>query len=219
SASAPCVVWGYADGGRVAISAAEQHPRYAPELDLRGVAAGAVVTDPGALITEIDGGPWAGLALAGLIGLARAYTHLPVGHLLTDEGHRIVEQARELDAATLLVTYRNRPLGQWCERVDPWNDPIWQYVLANEVNGYAAPEVPVHLYHGTEDALVPVAMGRNLFAEYRSLGVDLSWREYTNSHSGAATDGSAEATARLANFLAHRPEHSTRPAPPSPQTT
>ncbi|MGO4613041.1 lipase family protein [Nocardia sp. 2TAF39] len=219
SAQAPCTVWGYADGGRGAVWAAEQQPQYAPELDLRGVAAGAVVADPGALIAEIDGGRWAGLGLAGLIGLGRAYTHLPVGHILTDDGHRTIEQARELDAAALLVTYRNEPLGRWCERPDPWNDPLWRYVLANETSGRVAPQVPVHLYHGTEDALVPAAMGRGLFAEYRALGVDVSWREYATSHIGTATDGAAEAIARLASYLLHRPGTAARPAPPSPQTT
>ncbi|MCC3328244.1 lipase family protein [Nocardia abscessus] len=210
---APCVVWGYADGGRSAAWAAEQQPRYAPDLDLRGVAAGGVVADPGALIEEIDGGPWAGLALAGLIGLSRAYSYLPVGHLITNAGREAIEQAGALDAAALLLTYREQPLGKWCERADPWNDPIWRYVLANETSGRSAPKVPVHLYHGIEDALVPVAIGRQLFAQYRSLGVDLSWREYPTSHVGAAKDGAAEAVARLAGYLQHRP------TPPNPQTT
>ncbi|MEV6140478.1 lipase family protein [Nocardia sp. NPDC051990] len=218
AAQAPCVAWGYADGGRAAIWAAEQQPQYAPELDLRGVAAGAVVADPGALIGEIDGGAWAGLALAGLIGLGRAYPHLPMRHLLTDEGHETIERAQELDAAELLVTYRNTPLARWCERDDPWDDPMWRYALANETSGRHAPQVPVHLYHGTEDTLVPVAMGRHLFAEYRTLGVDLSWLEYTTSHSGAAADGAAEAVARLANYLLRRPA-ATGPTSPSPQTT
>ncbi|MEU2032590.1 lipase family protein [Nocardia amamiensis] len=219
SDQAPCVAWGYADGGRAAIWAGEQQPRYAPELDLRGVAAGAVVADPGALIAGIDGGPWSGLALAGLIGLGRAYAHLPMGHLLTGDGRETIERAGELDAAELLVAYRNTPLGRWCERPDPWNDAMWRYALANETSGRAAPQVPVHLYHGTEDALVPVSLGRSLFAEYRALGVDLSWREYTNSHIGAAADGAAEAVTRLASYLHRRPSSATRPAPPSPQTT
>ncbi|WP_433678345.1 lipase family protein [Nocardia sp. CA-119907] len=216
--AAPCAAWGYADGGRAAIWAAEQRPHYAPELDLRGVAAGAVVADPGALIGEIDGGPWAGLALAGLIGLSRAYPHLPMRHLLTDEGHDTIERAQELDAARLLVAYRNTALGRWCEREDPWNDPMWCYALANETSGREAPQVPVHLYHGIEDTLVPVAMGRSLFAEYRTHGVDLSWREYPTSHTGAATDGAAEAVARLADYLQRRPD-GTGATPPRPQTT
>ncbi|MEV4237068.1 lipase family protein [Nocardia sp. NPDC049737] len=218
AAQAPCVAWGYADGGRAAIWAAEQHPVYAPELDLRGVAAGAVVADPSALIGEIDGGPWAGLAVAGLIGLSRAYPHLPMRHLLTDEGHATIERAQELDAAELLLAYRNTALGPWCERQDPWNDPMWRYALANETSGRVAPQVPVHLYHGIEDVLVPVAMGRHLFAEYRTHGVDLSWREYASSHIGAATDGAAEAVARLANYLLRRPA-AAGPTPPAPQTT
>ncbi|WP_083888174.1 lipase family protein [Nocardia asiatica] len=213
SDAGPCVVWGYGDGGRNAVWAAEQQPAYAPELDLRGVAAGGVVADPGAVIAGIDGGPWAGLALAGLIGLSRAYSHLPTGHLLTDAGRETVQQARVLDAAELLLTYRNQSLGGWCERPDPWNDPLWRYVLANETSGRAAPKVPVHLYHGIEDALVPVEIGRSLFTEYRALGVDLSWREYSTSHVGAARDGAAEAVARLAGYLQRRP------TPSSPQTT
>ncbi|MFF7944893.1 lipase family protein [Nocardia gamkensis] len=208
----PCVVWGYGDGGRSVVWAAEQQPEYAPELDLRGVAAGGVVADPGALITEIDGGPWAGLALAGLIGLGRAYSHLPTGHLLTDAGRETVQHAEVLDAAELLLTYRNQPLGGWCERRDPWNDPLWRYVLAHETSGRAAPQVPVHLYHGLEDALVPVTVGSSLLAQYRSLGVDLSWREYPTSHLGAARSGTAEAVARLAGYLQRHP------TPPNPQT-
>ncbi|WP_327097005.1 lipase family protein [Nocardia vinacea] len=218
AAQAPCVVWGYADGGRAAIWAAEQQPHYAPELDLRGIAAGAVVADPAALIGEIDGGPWAGLALAGLIGLGRAYPHLPMRHLLTTEAHETIERAQELDVAELLVAYRNTPLARWCERDDPWNDPMWRYALANETSGRDTPQVPVHLYHGTEDALVPVAMGRHLFVQYHSLGVDSSWREYATSHTGAAAAGAAEAVARLANYLQRRPA-ATGPTPPSPQTT
>lgn len=97
--------------------------------------------------------------------------------------------------------------------------PLWRYVLANETSGRVAPQVPVHLYHGTEDALVPVAMGRGLFAEYRSLGVAVSWREYATSHTGTAAEGAADAITSLASYLQHRPNIITRPAPPSPQTT
>ncbi|WP_329410808.1 lipase family protein [Nocardia vinacea] len=218
STKARCAVWGYADGGRAAVWAAEQQPRYAPELDLRGVAAGAVVVDPRALIVEIDGGRWAGLTVAGLIGLARAYAHLPVDHVLSRDGRRMIEQAQNFDAATLLLAYRDEPLSRWCERADPWNDPIWRYVLANEISGREAPQVPVHLYHGTEDALVPVSMGRGLFAEYRALGVELSWREYPTGHIGTATDGAGEAVARLANFLARQPTDAADSTSSSPRT-
>lgn len=204
ASESPCAMWGYADGGRAAVWAAEQVRDYAPELDLRGVAAGAVITDPARLVAAIDGGPWAGLAVAGFAGLGRAYAHLPVAHLLTVDGQRALEAAGGLDAAELLLRYRGHRLGQWCERADPWNDPVWRYVLDAEVTGRSTPDVPVHLYHGTHDALVPVALGRDLVAEYRARGATVTWHEYETGHTAVATDGAPEAVARLAALLAHR---------------
>ncbi|MFE7718562.1 lipase family protein [Nocardia rhizosphaerihabitans] len=184
----PVAVWGYADGGRVAVAAAEHQPGYAPELDLRAVAAGAVIRDPRALITALNGGAWAGLAFAGMVGLMRAYSYLPVDHLLTDDGLRAVRHASQLDQSRLMVEYLH-PLAVWCERPDPWNDPVWRYVLTNEVIGTKTPLVPVHLYHGLADGLVPVESGRELFAEYTSRDVTVSWSEYDTGHLGAADLG------------------------------
>ncbi|MBF6326636.1 hypothetical protein IU451_29490 [Nocardia cyriacigeorgica] len=206
-------VWGYGDGGRAAVWAAEQQPRYAPEVDLRGVVAGAVAADPGALIAAADGGVWAGLAVAAVIGLARAYRHLPVAHILTEDGYQMAETAALMDTAALLTTYRNQPLGHWCERSDPWDDPMWRYLLANETTGRDIPQARVHLYHGADDAIVPIDMGRTLYHTYRDRGVQVSWREFLTGHAGTASKGSEDALLRLTALLPHRR------IPPPPKTT
>jgi hypothetical protein len=203
------VIWGYADGGRTAIFAAEHHPIYAPEVDLRGVAAGAVPANLRALVAELNGGPWSGLVMASMVGLSRAYARLPVTHVLTEDGRRGFAHAQTLTAEQLIDSYRYIPVGTWCERREPWNDPLWRYVLAAEAAAHLAPQVPVHLYHGTEDALIPIAMSRALFAEYRLLNVDLSWREYATDHARAAIDGATEALARLGAALLRRPTRSS----------
>ncbi|GGN66161.1 lipase family protein [Nocardia rhizosphaerihabitans] len=207
--SVPVALWGYADGGRAAVAAAEHQPGYAPDLDLRAVAAGAVIRDPRGLITDLDGGPWAGLAFAGMVGLMRAYAHLPVDHLLTDAGVRAVTDASQLDLARLMVEYLH-PLSKWCERPDPWNDPVWGYVLANEVLGTTTPLVPLHLYHGLLDGLVPIESARGLFAEYISRDVAVSWSEYDVTHLGAADLGVPDVFTTLREGFA-RP--SGRPGP------
>ncbi|MBF6100571.1 hypothetical protein IU510_21160 [Nocardia cyriacigeorgica] len=212
--SGGCVIWGYADGGRAALFAAEHHPAYAPEVDLRGVAAGAVPANPRALVAGIDGGPLSGLAMAGLVGLARAYAHLPVTHVLTEEGRHRFAHAQTLTAKQLLDTYRHIPLGTWCERREPWNDPLWRYVLAAEAAAHRRPQVPVHLYHGSKDGLIPIAMSKALYAEYRLAHVDLSWRDYPGGHVRTAFDAIADVLSRLSSYLQRRPAD----APP-PQTT
>ncbi|PKV81017.1 lipase family protein [Nocardia fluminea] len=203
---APVAVWGYADGGRVAAAAAEYQPAYAPELDLRAVAAGAVIRDPGALINNLDGGPWSGFAFAGMVGLARAYSHLPVDHLLTDAGMRAVQRASEADLATLLVEFLP-PLAAWCERPDPWNDPVWNHILTRENLGTKTPLVPVHLYHGLLDGLVPIESGRELFAEYTSRDVAVSWSEFDVTHLGAADLGVPDVLTTFRAGFARPPRH------------
>nr|BFE81789.1 hypothetical protein GCM10020093_043900 [Planobispora longispora] len=55
AAGGPVLVWGYSEGGRYAAWAAELQPSYAPDLDLRGVAAGGVPSDLRAVAKAIDG--------------------------------------------------------------------------------------------------------------------------------------------------------------------
>ncbi|MFD3510100.1 lipase family protein [Nocardia sp. NPDC058666] len=208
---APVAVWGYADGGRIAAAAGELQPSYAPELDLRAIAAGAVIRDPGALITGLDGGPWSGMAFAAMVGLARAYSHLPVDHLLTDVGVRAVTEASELDLTRLLVEYL-APLSVWCERPDPWNDPVWRHVLSHECLGAKTPLAPVHLYHGLLDTLVPIESARTIFAEYISRGVRVSWSEYDVPHLSAAALGLPDALKALRAGFARPPDRGGSPA-------
>ncbi|WP_280362789.1 lipase family protein [Nocardia wallacei] len=185
---APIVICGYADGGRAATSAAALCPAYAPELDLRGVAAGAVVADPGTLVPWLAEGTWSMLGLAGLVGLSHAYRHLPLRHVLTEDGRRVADAAETATAAMLLDQYR-RPLAHWCDRPDPWRDPLWRFVFAREATGLTGPQVPVHLYHGRYDTLVPVTHARRLYADYQALHVDVQWRDYPTGHFGAAAAG------------------------------
>ncbi|MFE2997384.1 lipase family protein [Nocardia sp. NPDC059246] len=197
----PVVLWGYADGGRAALWAATLHGDYAPELDLRGVAAGAVVTDPAALVEIIDSGPWSALGLAGLLGLSRAYHHLPLRHVFTADGHRAAQRAETLSAQILLAQYQ-QPLGHWCERSDPWNDPIWRYVLAREnTTGFDELRIPVHLYHGRRDSIIPYELAHRLAADLRAGRTLLTWQEYDGDHLDTAERSALDVVNQLNTFL------------------
>ncbi|MGV9678764.1 lipase family protein [Nocardia sp. NPDC003482] len=200
----PVVGWGYADGGRAAAAAAELQPGYAPELDLRGVAAGAVVSDLAEMAEVVNRGRWGVLGLAGLIGLSRAYHHLPLRHVLTDDGHRVATDAEKLSRAVLLAQYP-QPLSHWCDRPDPWDDPMWRYVLAHETLAHTTPVVPLHLYHGRDDAIVPVHAGRAVFIDYHRRGSLVTWREFDSDHAQTNTEAVPDTIARLTEDLHERP--------------
>ncbi|WP_181724030.1 lipase family protein [Nocardia gipuzkoensis] len=214
-AVAPVVAWGYADGGRVAAVAGELQPWYAPEIDLRGVAAGAVASDLAVLAPLVSRGTrtgLAGLAFAGLIGLARAYDHLPLRHVLNEDGLVAAAEARHLTVVELLERFP-QPLAHWCREPDPWNDHWWRRVLALETLAHVKSDVPLHLYHGELDPIVPVRAGRKALIAYRQRGTRVDWREYDGDHRSTAHWAISDVLARLTEDIANGPVSQPIPAP------
>ena len=73
SASSPLGIMGYSQGGGAAAAAAELQPAYAPELQLKGVSAGAVPADLAAVGKNLDGGLFAAFLGYATVGLAAGY--------------------------------------------------------------------------------------------------------------------------------------------------
>lgn len=201
AADAPILLWGYADGGRAAVWAGGLQPGYAPDLNLRGIAAGAVVTDPGPVLRHLDRSPWAGVGFAGMIGLSHAHYHLPLRHVFTEAARVLLTDAESASRTQLCERYRH-PVATWCERSDPWNDPMWRHVLNLEITGAAGvPKARVHLYHGVKDAIVPVGFGRLLYTDLRAHGARADWRAYDADHFRTACTATDEVLAQLAHDL------------------
>ncbi|MGY2125912.1 lipase family protein [Nocardia gipuzkoensis] len=211
---APMVAWGYADGGRVAAVAGELQPWYAPEIDLRGVAAGAVFSDLAVLAPLVSRGTrtgLAGLAFAGLIGLSHAYNQLPLRHVLSEDGLAAAAEARHLTVLELLQRFPE-PLAHWCREPDPWNDHWWRRVLALESLAHVKSDVPLHLYHGELDQIVPVRSGRKALIAYRQRGTKVDWREYDGDHRSTAHWAVSDVLARLTEDIANGPVSQPIPA-------
>ncbi|PKV76693.1 lipase family protein [Nocardia fluminea] len=211
---APVVAWGYADGGRVTAAAGELQPWYAPEVDLRGIAAGAVVSDLVAVAAAISEGAGSGLGLPALIGLSRAYDQLPLRHVLSEAGVQAVAEAQYLTGVELRERFP-QPLTHWTKGADPWNDHWWRRVLALETLGHTKPPMPLHLYHGELDLVVPVRAGRRTLIAYRQRGTLVSWREYEADHRSTAHLAVSDVLARLGEDLTSRPATSPTPTQPA----
>ncbi|MGY2093527.1 hypothetical protein ACW9HO_38795, partial [Nocardia gipuzkoensis] len=151
-----------------------------------------------------------------LIGLARAYDQLPLRHVLTEDGVRAVDEAQHLTSSELLQRFP-QPVAHWCRRPDPWNDHWWRRVLALETLAHTRPTMPLHLYHGSSDEIVPTNAGRRTLIAYRQRGTQVSWREYNAGHHATAAIATRDVLAGLAEDITGRPPHqaTTEPAPAS----
>ncbi|MEO3871383.1 lipase family protein [Nonomuraea sp. B12E4] len=173
STRAPVAVMGYSQGGASAGWAAQLQPSYAPELRLRGVAAGGVPADLHAVAGNLDGGPDFGLAAAAGLGLDAAYPELDLEADLNDRGRALLADAADDCVADLgrLAGLRFSDLSP----VDLMNQPKWLARLAENRLGAVAPRVPMFLYHGRGDQIIPIAVGSTLRSEYCRAGVNVRW--------------------------------------------
>lgn len=199
---APVLLWGYSEGGRCAAFAAELQPTYAPELDLRGTAAGGVPADLHAVARAIDGGPFSGLALAVLVGLAIAHDEPRLWGILNERGRSAAWHATTLDVVGLIVEHPES-LAELTGRTAPWDEPTWRAVLRREDAGGRAPAVPALLYHASHDDVVPIATGRGLARSWSRKGAAVTWSEVPAAdHLAGGPAGAEAALSWLADRLA-----------------
>ncbi|MEV0229224.1 lipase family protein [Nonomuraea sp. NPDC050786] len=173
SSGAPVAVMGYSQGGSSAGWAAQLQPSYAPELRLKGVAAGGVPADLHAVADHLDGGPNFGLAAAAGVGLDAAYPELNLQADLNDRGRALLADAAD-DCVGDLGKLAGLSFSD-LSPVDLLDQPKWLVRLGQNRLGAVAPRVPMFLYHAQGDEIIPLAVGSTLRSEYCRAGVTVRW--------------------------------------------
>ncbi|MDQ4130906.1 MAG: lipase family protein [Actinomycetota bacterium] len=197
---APMAVTGYSEGGGAAGWAAQLQPTYAPELPLKGVAAGGVPADLLKVRAHLDGGPYVGFVLAAGIGFKAAYPDLPLTEHLTEEGRRVAADIADDCREELVTKTAFRRVSDYTTS-DLDQLPAWQARLGENKLGGVAPPMPLLLYHAERDQLIPYEVGRDLRLAWCAKGATVQWKTYRfSSHSGAA----GEAAPDVANWIQGR---------------
>jgi hypothetical protein len=90
AASTPVGLMGYSGGSIASDWASELAPRYAPTLNVVGVAQGGMPVDFAHILKYVDGTPkWSAVMPAAVVGIARSY-HVDIAPYLSDFGAKIV---------------------------------------------------------------------------------------------------------------------------------
>ncbi len=179
------VAWGHSQGGHAVLFARMVAAHYAPELDLRGVAAVAPVTDPKLFLlpgtTDPEVFPY-------LAEAAMAWSVVYEEPALTDlVDEQAASNARLLvqSCAGGIANTPTRPLDE-IFLADPANQPAWNAAAARNTPAPGTSEVPVLLAHGDADPLVPIAGTEALARSMCSAGVPVEvMRDPTWDHATA----------------------------------
>lgn len=203
---APVTMWGYSGGGHATGFASELQRRYAPELNVVGIAHGGAASDAMATARNVDGGPFAGILLAAGVGIGRGYPEMRLGALLNDAGRQMRREIGTKCLEEFALAYPLRSLSEFTKVPDPLAVPRVHRVLRKVSLGRRKPTAPLYLYHAVLDELNPIAASDALAAKYCAKGVSVAYhRNLLSEHIALAVTGAPAALDYLEARVAGQP--------------
>jgi len=173
-ANAPVAFTGYSQGGQAAARTAEIESTYAPELNVVGVAAGGVPSDPEQLGTTLNGGPFFTFLALAAVGLDAAYPELDLESYLNETGQQLLEANQNACLADGLLALGFQRIENLTTS-NPLNTPAWQARLDQNRLGSVKPQVPVLQYHSIIDEIIPYTQGTTLRDAWCARGAAVRW--------------------------------------------
>jgi pimeloyl-ACP methyl ester carboxylesterase len=181
-AQTPVLLAGYSLGGQAVTKAAEIEPFYAPELNIIGASAGGVPADllrVGGFLNT-DGRLYFSFLGLTAVGLDAAYPELDLDSYLNARGRALIADARDECVVGALLTGLGASIEDATD-VNPLDTPQWQARLGEQRIGTVAPQIPVYLYHGQLDEVIPVEIGAGLRQDWCARGANVTWNEYAGA--------------------------------------
>jgi pimeloyl-ACP methyl ester carboxylesterase len=207
--SSPVLVWGHSQGGGAAAWAGELQPTYAPELRLVGVAAGAPAAELRTLATSLASGRYRAYGLMTLSGLAVAFPEADPATVLNAKGLGVLATIRTECNDAIDRTVAAAGPSELGLPADVADRAPWAGLLDAVSPGQTRPAVPVFLYHGASDDLIPPAISAALAQRYCRLGATVERRVYPGDHTSVLLSAAGDLLRWLNARLAGTPPTST----------
>jgi hypothetical protein len=210
------VLWGWSQGGHAVLFAGQLAPTYAPELQVKGVAAAAPAGDLAAQLKLSEHTP-EGVTLGGYAINAYANVYAPttggldIGGIVTPTGRQVIPQLVPLCLSTQSqqITDLVTPVAGQFYAADPTSVPPWNQLLAANVPGAVSTPAPIFIAQGTADTTVAPQTTRQLAAVLCSKGDYLQLQMYDGAtHDQIGFTAAPDVVAWLAQQLAGAPAQS-----------
>ncbi len=174
--TSPVVVIGHSQGGGASAFAAELAPTYAPDLDVRAAVAGAPATELDAVDdASIAGGPTFGFVMMIVAGFEAGYPRLPIDAVLMPAGQELLPRVEQGCVSDVLRDFADDDPAALL--VDGAN-PEWAAALEENTAGRQGTPVPVYVFHGDADMIVPPAWSADYQARACAAGTNVTRTVY-----------------------------------------
>jgi hypothetical protein len=212
SRSSPVALYGYSQGGGAAAAAAELAGSYAPELQVKGTAAGAVPADLSVIPAKLDGSIWAEFLWFAIAGVSASYNY-DITPMLNADGLAFYKKISEdcvfnLGNSAMKKSQNYTASGESLAelvKVDPFRT-----MIDDQRIGRIKPSAPVLLTHSILDDTIPYSVGKQLAKDWCGLGANVRFSpNLTPLHVGGMLNNATEVYGFLEDRFAGRPMTST----------
>jgi hypothetical protein len=177
SADTPVGMWGYSGGASGTTWAAQLQPSYAPELRMKGAAAGGVPVDVADVANNINRGPYSGFTMAGIVGLSRAYPELQelVDRIMSAKGRQLRDHFEHNCLALSALAGAFGDYNDYFTVPDPLHLPLAKKILELNRLGAYTPTAPLYIYEATHDEFMPLKDVDDLVKSWCARGASISY--------------------------------------------
>lgn len=199
NADSPVGLMGYSGGGVATAWAAGMQPRYAPELEIRGVAIGGIPANLEATARAFDGDPlFFPVMFGAVLSINRVFPQLVPPGMLTEEGKQMSESTRD-GCLGNTTDGADGPKGQLVDYTTV--DDIYATPGARDVlpkislpQPDIAPTADVYFYHQAADQLAPFAEMQKVADDWCAKGSPVHvYKDFTGEHIvGAVTSAPSQ---------------------------
>ena len=186
-AGTPVGMMGFSGGGHATGWAAEMAAEYAPELNIVGAAMGGVPAQVGNVARKVDGTLFAGVYLGAVVGLSRAYPEIDPQKYATPEGIKAID---DMGTRCLLGMFEGQPemlfkyafqkSTRYLKDANFLDLPEIAAIIKENSMGSRIPKMPVFVYEGTLDEIMPIKDVDDLVATYCKAGVKVQYNRVIN---------------------------------------
>jgi acetyl esterase/lipase len=196
NASTSYVVWGHSQGGHTAMFTLKIAADYAPELDLKGVVAGAPPSQFKLIYTFLKTSKFKYYLLMAAGGLNAAYGNkaAPLDQILTPKGLSLLPVLEKGCSDYIEKQLRNISL-ESVTKGDPFLVPAWQKIFSiDDPESFAtATSIPLLIIQGGNDEQIPTASSGLLADHLCAIGQSLErWVYPGQSHAGVIAPSSPD---------------------------
>jgi hypothetical protein len=210
------VVWGHSEGGQTAMFGLDIGDSYAPDLDLKGVVAGAPPSQFQDIYAFLKTSPFRYYLFMAGAGFNVAYGNAaaPLNQVITAKGISLLPVLSKGCSDYIAKETNGYPLAE-IVKADPFTVPAWKKLLvANDPGNFTTPSsAPLLIIQGGADEQIPVVTTQLLKNHECSIGQDVErWVYPGQSHAGVIPVSMGD----MVHWIADRFSGATDPDPYQP---